>query len=109
MNEEKNHVGDQKGSRRGQAYENTDLPEAERLAEISVCVRKTRGICYVRICLMDKGIPYNPLAKADPDTSLSAEEREIGGIGIYMVKKNMDRVDYAYRDGKNIFTMEKKI
>ena len=88
------------------AYENTDVPEAERLAEISVCVRKTRGICYVRICLMGKGIPYNPLAKADPDTSLSAEEREIGGLGIYMVKKNMDRVDYAYRDGKNIFTME---
>lgn len=61
----------------------------------------------VRITFIDSGIPYNPLEKPDPDVTLSAEEREIGGLGIYMVKKSMDRVSYEYKDGKNIFTMEK--
>ncbi len=63
----------------------------------------------VTIVLKDGGIPYNPLEKKDPDTTLSAEEREIGGLGVFLVKKNMDSVFYEYRDGKNIFTMTKKI
>ena len=63
----------------------------------------------VTIVLKDGGIPYNPLKKKDPDTTLSAEEREIGGLGVFLVKKNMDSVFYEYRDGKNIFTMTKKI
>ena len=57
----------------------------------------------------DSGTPYNPLAKADPDTSLSAGEREIGGLGIFMVRKMMDDVKYRYEDGKNILTIEKHI
>lgn len=57
----------------------------------------------------DKGIPYNPLEKADPDITLSAEEREIGGLGIYMVKQSMDDVVYEHRDGKNILTLVKKL
>ena len=63
----------------------------------------------VEITLTDSGMPYNPLEKPDPDITLSAEEREIGGLGIYMVKKMMDSVSYEYRDGFNIFTMRKKI
>ena len=55
----------------------------------------------------DSGTPYDPLAKADPDTSLSADERQIGGLGIFMVKKMMDAVTYRYEDGKNILTIEK--
>ena len=62
----------------------------------------------IRIRLTDSGIPYDPLAKEDPDITLSAEERSIGGLGIYMVKKSMDHVSYEYRDGHNIFTMEKR-
>jgi len=58
---------------------------------------------------LDSGIPFDPLAKADPDVTLSAEERQIGGLGIYMVKKTMDEVSYDYKDGKNIFTMKKKL
>ncbi|MBR1597706.1 MAG: ATP-binding protein [Lachnospiraceae bacterium] len=65
------------------------------------------GKC-VRITLTDNGIPYDPLAKDDPDVTLSAEERGLGGLGIYMVKKSMDSVLYEYMNGKNIFTMEKK-
>ena len=57
----------------------------------------------------DHGMQYNPLAKADPDVTLSAEERNIGGLGIFMVKKSMDEVSYEYRDSQNIFTIKKKI
>ncbi len=63
----------------------------------------------IRIRLTDSGIPYDPLAREDPDITLPAEERPIGGLGIYMVKKSMDHVSYEYRDGKNVFTMEKGI
>ncbi len=59
----------------------------------------------IKIILTDQGIPYDPLAKEDPDVTLSAEEREIGGLGIFMVKKSMDEVSYRYEDGSNIFTM----
>ena len=61
------------------------------------------------ITLIDGGIPYDPLAKEDPDVTLSAEEREIGGLGIFMAKKNMDEMTYKYEDGKNILTCRKKI
>ena len=57
----------------------------------------------------DYGIPFDPLAKKDPDISLPAEEREIGGLGIYIVKKTMDDVKYEYKNGMNILTMKKKI
>ena len=59
------------------------------------------------IVFKDHGIHYDPLAKADPDISLSAEERQIGGLGIFMVKKTMDDVKYEYTDGQNIFTIIK--
>ena len=61
----------------------------------------------VDITFIDKGIPYDPLDKADPDVTLSAEERQIGGLGIFMVKKSMDDVKYAYLDGHNILTIKK--
>lgn len=54
------------------------------------------------ITLIDSGVPYNPLEKDDPDINLSAEEREIGGLGIFMVKKSMDEMTYEYKDGQNI-------
>ena len=61
----------------------------------------------VDITFIDNGIPYDPLAKADPDVTLSAEERQIGGLGIFMVKKTMDDVKYEYLDGHNILTLKK--
>lgn len=63
----------------------------------------------VTITFIDNGVPYDPLAKADPDTTLSAEEREIGGLGIYMVKKSMDEIAYEYKDGHNILSIKKKL
>ena len=61
------------------------------------------------ITFIDSGTPYNPLAKPDPDVTLSAEERGIGGLGIYIVKKSMDNVSYEYKDGCNILKFTKKI
>ena len=59
--------------------------------------------------MTDKGVPFDPLAKPDPDITLSAEEREIGGLGIFITKKTMDSVTYAYENGENILTMTKEI
>lgn len=63
----------------------------------------------LRITFRDWGIPFDPLAKTDPDISLSVEEREIGGLGIFMAKKVMDTMDYRYENGQNVLTMTKKI
>ena len=63
----------------------------------------------VIVTFTDQGIPYDPLAKEDPDVTLSAEERPIGGLGIFMVKKSMDDVAYEYKDGSNILTIKKAI
>lgn len=75
----------------------------------TVRVEVTENPLAVVITFIDNGVPYDPLAKADPDVTLSAEEREIGGLGIYMVKKTMDDVSYEYRDGKNILRIKKNI
>ena len=63
----------------------------------------------VSITFIDHGVPYDPLKKPDPDVTLPAEERQIGGLGIYMVKKSMDGVEYEYKDGKNILKIQKNI
>ncbi len=63
----------------------------------------------VTITFVDNGVPYDPLAKDDPDISLSAEDRDIGGLGIFITKKTMDDVCYNYKDGQNILTLKKKL
>ena len=63
----------------------------------------------VEITFIDNGAPYDPLAKADPDTTLSLKERKKGGLGIFMVKKSMDNVSYEYKDGNNILTIKKNL
>ena len=67
---------------------------------------ETRNITFA---MSDGGVPFDPLKKPDPDITLSAEEREIGGLGIFITKKTMDSVTYSYENGKNILTMIKKI
>ena len=63
----------------------------------------------VVITFIDNGKPYDPLAKIDPDVTLSADERDIGGLGIFLVKKTMDNVSYEYKNGQNILTIKKNI
>ena len=61
------------------------------------------------LTFIDSGVSYNPLEKEDPDTTLSAEDRKIGGLGIFLVKKSMDDMRYEFKDGKNILTLVKKL
>lgn len=63
----------------------------------------------VSVIFIDGGTPYNPWEREDPDITLSAEERQIGGLGVYMVKKSMNHVDYTHQDGKNILTIQKQL
>ena len=79
------------------------------IGKATVRVEVTECPLSVVITFIDNGVPYDPLAKDDPDTTLSAEEREIGGLGIFMVKKTMDEIAYEYKDGMNILTLVKKI
>ena len=72
-------------------------------------IRMTAENGSAEIEFRDSGSPFDPLAKADPDVTLPAEERQIGGLGIFMVKKSMDDVLYRYEDGKNILTIRKKL
>ena len=62
----------------------------------------------VVITFTDRGRPYDPLQRGEPDISLSAEEREIGGLGILLVKKTMDDVQYEYSGGRNILRIVKR-
>ncbi len=75
----------------------------------TVRVEVTDDPITVIITFIDHGIPYDPLKKADPDITLSADERDIGGLGIYIVKKSMDDITYEYKDGQNILSIKKKI
>ncbi len=63
----------------------------------------------LEVTFSDSGVPFNPLAKPDPDITLNAEEREIGGLGIYLTKKFMDTVSYEYKDGMNCLRIIKTI
>ena len=61
------------------------------------------------VTFMDSGVPYDPLKKEDPDVTLPAEQRKIGGLGIFLVKKTMDEMRYERRDGRNVLTIKKRI
>ena len=75
--------------------------------DATVRMRIVEGVA--EIVFEDSGVRYDPLAREEPDVTLSAEEREIGGLGIFLTRKSMDDVSYEYRDGKNILTLKKKI
>lgn len=75
------------------------------MAVIAVDIDKDKK--QIIIEFRDSGMEFDPLAKPDPDTTLSAQERQIGGLGIYMVKKSMDDMTYTRSDGQNILTLYK--
>jgi sigma-B regulation protein RsbU (phosphoserine phosphatase) len=80
---------------------------APGVGKATIRVEITKDPSAVNIIFIDRGIPYNPLTKEDPDVTLSAEERDIGGLGIYMAKEIMDAEHYEYKDGQNILTLTK--
>ena len=77
--------------------------------EATVSIDITQDPLNVTITFKDSGIPFDPTAKADPDVTLSAQERQIGGLGIYMAKKGTDEMKYEYKDGQNILSISKKL
>lgn len=76
---------------------------------ITVRVEIADGASSAVVSFIDRGVPYNPLEREDPDTTLPTEKRKPGGLGIFMVKKSMDAVKYEYRDGQNILSIKKSL
>ena len=81
----------------------------EGVGDVTLQIGFEEGSRTITFRMADKGIPFDPLKKPDPDITLSAEDREIGGLGILIAKKTMDSITYAYENGENILTMVKKI
>ncbi|MCR5603409.1 MAG: ATP-binding protein [Lachnospiraceae bacterium] len=77
--------------------------------DATVCVDVSDEPKVISITFKDKGMPFDPLSREDPDVTLSVEDRKIGGLGIFMVKKMMDEVVYRYEDGMNVLTVRKKM
>lgn len=80
-----------------------------QVGSATIKVEVTDKPVSVVISFIDNGIPYDPLAKPDPDRKMPPSVRKKGGLGIFMVKKSMDDVAYEYKDGQNILTIRKKI
>jgi len=81
----------------------------EGSGEATVLVDHDSSTGAVSISFQDEGKPFNPLESGEPDVTLSARERKVGGLGIFLVRKSMDDVLYEYRDGKNILTIRKTL
>lgn len=82
---------------------------APEIGRATVRVEVSGDPVTVSITFIDRGVPYDPLAKKDPDVTLPAEQREIGGLGIFMTKKIMDDMVYEYKNGSNILKLVKHI
>ena len=78
----------------------------EHIQETSIVFKYIKPLREISLTFSDSGVPYNPFEKEDPDITLSAEERQVGGLGIYMVKQMMDSVAYEYKNKQNILTMK---
>ena len=81
----------------------------EGVGDVTLQIGFEEGSRTITFRMADKGLPFDPMKKPDPDITLSAEDREIGGLGILIAKKTMDSITYAYENGENILTMVKKI
>lgn len=77
--------------------------------KVVLCGRKLSNPPRVELVFNDEGIPFNPLLNEEPDFDIDPEEREIGGLGIFMVKQAVDDIKYEYRDGKNVLTICKLV
>jgi len=73
-----------------------------------ITVKMPESSDMISVIFEDEGIPYDPLEKTDPDITQNVEERMIGGLGIFMVKKSMDHMEYKRENGKNVLTIKKK-
>ena len=77
------------------------------VGEVTVCKKFDGEPRAIELTFTDSGVAYNPLEHKDPDTTLSAEDRDIGGLGIFLIKKNVDSIEYERKDDKNILRIKK--
>ncbi len=77
-------------------------------AKVSVTALGEPYPLRVQVVFTDNGKPFNPLKAESPDVESGLEDRQVGGLGIFLIKKEMDDITYEYRDGQNILTLEKK-
>ncbi len=77
--------------------------------KVEILSRVDEDPLQITVKFMDSGIPYNPLKNEDPDIYTNTEEKELGGLGIFLIKKNVDNIGYEYLNGKNILTIQKKL
>ena len=77
--------------------------------KVEVCAEYDAENRMAVVTFRDRGVPFDPLQKEDPDTTLTAEQRQIGGLGIFLVRKTMDAVEYRREDGCTVLTIRKKI
>lgn len=75
--------------------------------EVAINCSVEESMMKVTITFTDGGVPFDPLQTSDPDLTIPLDERPIGGLGIFLVKKNVDGISYRRREGKNILTIEK--
>lgn len=80
-----------------------------KVGEVTVRLDLDEATRMLSIVFTDSGMPFDPLQKPDPDVTLPKEQRQIGGLGIFIVKKIMDAVDYRREGGRNILTLNKKL
>ncbi len=76
---------------------------------VEIASEVTENPLKIKIRFSDEGIPFDPLKREDPDITATAENRKVGGLGIFLTKKTMDSVVYKHEDGKNILTIEKTL
>lgn len=81
---------------------------APRTGDVTICCAVEMAPPQAVLRFSDNGSPFDPLSKPDTDVTLSAEKRQIGGVGLLMVKRTMDEVHYEYQDRKNILTLVKR-
>ena len=82
------------------------LPQGQTGTVWLTCTMENDTLCMI---FRDTGIPFNPLDRPDPDITLAAKDRDIGGLGIFLTKKYMDSIEYRYENGENILSMKKMI
>ena len=79
----------------------------EKTGTVTVRIEALQEENGVQLMFLDSGVPYDPLTRQDPDISAEIEEREEGGLGIFLVRKTMDDMKYEYNDGQNCLTIRK--
>ena len=80
---------------------------APNTGSVKILIEAKEEPLTVSLTFIDSGVPYNPLEKSDPDVNLSADDRQIGGLGIFLTKNFVDNISYQFLDGRNILKIEK--